>query len=37
VIVRWPTQHVTVILLSNRNAPEPYQTVLKIAQPFLDQ
>jgi CubicO group peptidase (beta-lactamase class C family) len=35
VIVRWPKQHLTVILLSNRNDPEPYQTVLKIAQPFL--
>lgn len=37
VIVRWPKQHLTVILLSNRNEPEPYQTVLKIAQPFLAQ
>jgi CubicO group peptidase (beta-lactamase class C family) len=37
VIVRWPKQHLTVILLSNRNEPEPYQTVLKIAQPFLEQ
>jgi len=35
VIVRWPKQHLTVVLLSNRNDPEPYQTVLKIAQPFL--
>lgn len=35
VIVRWPKQHLTVILLSNRNDPEPYQTVLKIAAPFL--
>ena len=37
VIVRWPKQHLTVILLSNRNDPEPYQTVLKIAQPFLEK
>ncbi len=36
VIVRWPQQHLTVILLSNRNEPEPYQTVLKIAKPFLE-
>ena len=36
VIVRWPKQHLTVILLSNRNAPEPYRTVLAIAEPFLD-
>jgi CubicO group peptidase (beta-lactamase class C family) len=35
VIVRWPKRHLTVILLSNRNDPEPYQTVLKIAQPWL--
>ncbi|KRE97027.1 serine hydrolase [Frateuria sp. Soil773] len=35
VIVRWPRQHLTIVLLSNRNEPEPYQTVLKIAQPFL--
>ncbi|UGB38408.1 serine hydrolase domain-containing protein [Frateuria soli] len=35
VIVRWPKQHLTVILLSNRNEPEPYQTALKIARPFL--
>ncbi|MGN2243993.1 serine hydrolase domain-containing protein [Frateuria sp. GZRR33] len=37
VIVRWPKQHLTVILLSNRNEPEPYQTVLKIAQTFLQE
>ncbi|MCX7512820.1 serine hydrolase domain-containing protein [Frateuria hangzhouensis] len=37
VIVRWPKQHLTIILLSNRNEPEPYQTVLKIAQPFLEE
>ena len=37
VIVRWPKQHLTVILLSNRNEPEPYRTVLKIAQPFLQK
>lgn len=35
VIVRWPRQHLTVILLSNRNDPEPYRTVLAIAAPFL--
>src|SRR6185437_1182214 len=32
VIVRWPKQHLTVILLSNRNDPEPYRTVLAIAE-----
>ncbi|HEY8587741.1 MAG TPA: serine hydrolase domain-containing protein [Rhodanobacter sp.] len=35
VIVRWPKQHLTVILLSNRNDPEPYHTALAIAQPYL--
>lgn len=35
VIVRWPKQQVTVILLSNRNDPEPYRTALAVAQPFL--
>ncbi|WP_158880323.1 serine hydrolase domain-containing protein [Rhodanobacter sp. L36] len=35
VIVRWPKQHFTIILLSNRNAPEPYRTVLAIAESFL--
>ena len=35
VIVRWPDQHLTVILLSNRNDPEPYQTALKIGALFL--
>lgn len=35
VIMRWPKQHVTVILLSNRNDPEPYRTALAVAQPFL--
>lgn len=35
VIVRWPGQHLTVVLLSNRNDPEPYRTALAIAGPFL--
>jgi CubicO group peptidase (beta-lactamase class C family) len=35
VIVRWPKQHVTVILLSNRNDPEPYRTALEVARPYL--
>ena len=34
VIVRWPKQHFTVILLSNRNDPEPYQTALAIARTY---
>ena len=33
VIVRWPQRHLTVILLSNRNDPEPYRTALEIARP----
>ncbi|MEP6899733.1 MAG: serine hydrolase domain-containing protein [Rhodanobacter sp.] len=36
VIVRWPQQHLTIILLSNRNDPEPYHTVLAIAEPYLE-
>lgn len=35
VIVRWPKQRVTVILLSNRNDPEPYGTALEVARPYL--
>lgn len=35
VIIRWPKQHLTVILLSNRNDPEPYPTALAIGQLFL--
>ncbi|HET7656051.1 MAG TPA: serine hydrolase domain-containing protein [Luteimonas sp.] len=35
VIVRWPEQRLTVVLLSNRNDPEPYETALKIGALFL--
>ncbi|MGH8084864.1 MAG: serine hydrolase [Lysobacter sp.] len=35
VIVRWPERQLTVILLSNRNDPEPYRTALEIAGPWL--
>ena len=35
VIVRWPQRRLTVILLSNRNDPEPYRTALEIAEPWL--
>lgn len=35
VIVRWPKQHLTVIMLTNRNDPEPYRTALALAQPYL--
>ncbi|HET6431151.1 serine hydrolase domain-containing protein [Dyella sp.] len=35
VIVRWPQRHLTVIVLSNRNDPEPYRTALQLAQPYL--
>lgn len=34
VILRWPRQRLTVILLSNRNDPEPYQTARKVAALF---
>ncbi len=35
VIVRWPAQRLTVVLLSNRNDPEPYRTALAIGELFL--
>lgn len=34
VIVRWPAKRLTVILLSNRNDPAPYQTALQIGALF---
>jgi CubicO group peptidase (beta-lactamase class C family) len=34
VIVRYPQQRLTVVLLSNRNDPEPYSTALEIAARF---
>jgi CubicO group peptidase (beta-lactamase class C family) len=36
VIVRYPKQHLTVVLLSNRNDPEPYATAKAIAALFLE-
>ncbi|QNN71643.1 serine hydrolase [Thermomonas carbonis] len=36
VIVRWPAQRLTVILLSNRNDPAPYQTALDIGRRVLE-
>ncbi len=35
VIVRWPKQRLTVVLLTNRNGPEPYGTALEIGALFL--
>jgi CubicO group peptidase (beta-lactamase class C family) len=35
VIIRYPERHFTVILLTNRNDPEPYQTARAIAALFL--
>lgn len=35
VIVRWPQRRLTVVLLSNRNDPEPYRTALAIGALFL--
>ncbi|ROU07823.1 serine hydrolase domain-containing protein [Lysobacter enzymogenes] len=35
VIVRWPRRRLTVVVLSNRNDPEPYRTALKIADLYL--
>ena len=31
VIVRYPSRHLTVVVLTNRNEPEPYQLALEIA------
>jgi hypothetical protein len=36
VILRYPRQRLLVVLLSNRNDPEPYSTALAVAQVFLD-
>jgi CubicO group peptidase (beta-lactamase class C family) len=35
VIVRYPRHHLTVIVLTNRDEPEPYSTALRIAKIFL--
>jgi CubicO group peptidase (beta-lactamase class C family) len=34
VIVRWPARHLTVVVLTNRNDPEPYALALSIATLF---
>jgi CubicO group peptidase (beta-lactamase class C family) len=36
VIVRWPKRHLSVIVLSNRNDPEPYRMALRIGALLLD-
>ena len=35
VIVRWPQRRLTVVLLSNRNEPEPYRIALEIGALFM--
>jgi CubicO group peptidase (beta-lactamase class C family) len=35
VIVRYPARHMTVVILTNRNSPEPYETALEIAKHYL--
>lgn len=35
VIIRWPQQHVTVVILSNRKHPKPYPIALTIGELFL--
>ena len=37
VIIRWPKQHLAVILLSNRNDYQPYPLALTIGELFLDR
>ena len=34
VIVRWPSRRLTVVVLTNRNEPEPYRTALQIGALF---
>jgi len=36
VIVRWPQRHLTVIVLTNRDDPEPYRTALLIGRAFMN-
>ena len=36
VIVRYPQRHLTVVVLTNRNEPEPYELAKKIAEHYLD-
>ncbi|MFT3756577.1 MAG: serine hydrolase domain-containing protein [Pseudoxanthomonas sp.] len=37
VILRYPKEHLTIVILSNRNDPEPYQTALQIAALFRER
>lgn len=37
VIVRYPQRHLSVIILTNRNDPEPYRMALQIAEQFLQK
>lgn len=37
VIVRWPARRLTVVVLTNRNDPEPYRTALAIGRHFLGE
>ena len=36
VILRWPERRLTVVLLSNRNDPEPYALARRIADLYLE-
>jgi CubicO group peptidase (beta-lactamase class C family) len=35
VLLRWPNRRLTIIVLTNRNDPEPYRMALRIAEAFL--
>jgi hypothetical protein len=35
VIIRWPRRHLTVVVLTNRNDPEPYRLAMRIADLYL--
>lgn len=35
VIIRWPSQHLTVVILSNRRHPKPYPVAVAIGELLL--
>ena len=37
VIVRWPQRRLTVVVLTNRNEPEPYRLAMRIAELYLPE
>jgi CubicO group peptidase (beta-lactamase class C family) len=37
VIVRYPSRHLTVVMLTNRDTPQPYETALAVAKLFIEK